>query len=106
MKAIADGWADLVSWLIDQTQFSDTILHIHAGMAVLLVARVATGRGLGTFIPLLFVVAAEAANELLNRIAHGSWRWEGTWIDIFNTLLWPVVLSVAVRVRPAVFRRR
>ena len=59
MKALAQQWAELVRWIVDETQFSDTILHIHAGMAVLLVARVATGRGLGTFVPLLFVVAAE-----------------------------------------------
>ena len=48
---------------------SDTVLHIHAGMAVLVLARVLTGRSLGTFIPFVFVVAAEVGNEVLDRLA-------------------------------------
>ena len=99
-------WARFVTWIGDGTGYPDTILHIHAGMAVLLAARVATGRGLGTLIPFWFVVAAEAANEVLDRLHYGSWRWWDTLPDIGNTLFWPLVLSVAVRLRPMPARDR
>lgn len=93
-------WARFVTWIGDGTGLPDAILHIHAGMAVLIASRLLTGRGLGTFIPLWFVVAAEAANEVLDRLHYGSWRWWDTGPDIANTLFWPLVLSLGVRLRP------
>lgn len=93
-------YARLILWIGDGTGMSDTILHIHAGMAVLLAARVVTGRSLGTFIPLSFVVAAELANEVLDRMHFGSWRWPDTSSDVINTLFWPAVICLAVRLRP------
>jgi hypothetical protein len=92
----------LINWTGDGTGLSDTILHIHAGMSVLLLARVATGRSLGTLIPLGVVVAAEAFNEVMDRILFGSWRWPDTTSDVVNTLLWPTVICLAVRMRPLV----
>lgn len=93
-------WARFVTWIGDGTGLPDTILHIHAGMAVLLAARLLTGRGLGTFIPFWFVVAAQAANEVLDRLHYGDWRWWDTVPDTANTLFWPLVLSLGVRLRP------
>lgn len=94
----------LIQWIGDGTGLPDTILHIHAGMAVLLLARVVTGRSLGTFIPLSVVIAAEAANEILDRLHYGSWRWSDTSVDVVNTLFWPLVICVAVRLRPMATR--
>ena len=71
---LARQWNVFVNWVGDGTGLSDTILHIHAGMAVLLIARIVTRRSLGTFIPLSCVIAAEAANEILDRLSFGSWR--------------------------------
>lgn len=89
----------LIVWIGDGTGLPDSILHIHAGMAVLLLARLASGRSLGTFIPFAFVLVAEAANEILDYMAYG-WRPTDTYLDIANTLFWPFVLSLAVRLRP------
>ncbi|WP_294189906.1 hypothetical protein [uncultured Sphingomonas sp.] len=97
-------WARFIGWIGDGTGLPDTILHIHAGMAVLLVARLVTGRSLGTLIPLSVVVAAEAGNEILDRLHYGSWRWADTLSDIGNTLFWPAVICLAVRLRPMVPR--
>jgi hypothetical protein len=88
-----------ILWIGDGTGLPDAILHIHAGMIVLLVARVVTRRSLGTFIPLWFVVAAEAMNEILDYLAYGL-RIEDTLIDIGNTVFWPLIISLAVRFRP------
>ena len=106
MKELANWWEGMANWIGDGTGLPDTILHIHAGMAVLLVARVLTGRSLGTLIPLSFVALAEAGNEILDRISYGSWRWSDTLSDIGNTLFWPTVICLAVRLRPMVSKDR
>jgi hypothetical protein len=95
-----------IDWIGDGTGLPDAILHIHAGMLVLLLARVATGRSLGSFVPLSVVILAEAFNEIMDRITFGSWRPADTLGDIFNTLLWPTVIAVAVRVRPLIRSRK
>lgn len=94
-----------ILWIGDGTGLSDALLHIHAGMAVLVIARVATGRSLATFIPFAFVLAAEFANELLDYLHYG-WRWHDTMLDVVNTLLWPLVISLGVRWRPMIVRDR
>jgi hypothetical protein len=96
----------LIRWIGDGTGLPDTILHIHAGMAVLLLARVITRRSLGTLVPLSVVAAAELANELLDRLHYGSWRWADTIPDVVNTLFWPTVICLAIRLRPLVRRPR
>lgn len=106
MKTLAAGWHVFIDWIGDGTGLPDTILHIHAGMAVLLLARLITGRSLGTLIPLSFVVVAEAGNEILDRVNYGSWRWGDTLSDIPNTLFWPTVICLAIRLRPMVGKDR
>lgn len=95
----------LIDWIGDGTGLPDTILHIHAGMAVLLLARVVTGRSLGTLIPLGIVALAEGFNEVMDRILFGSWRWPDTTSDVINTLFWPTVICLAVRLRPLVLAK-
>lgn len=90
------AWID---WIGDGTGLPDTILHIHAGLAVLLVVRLVSGRSLGTFIPLAAVIIAEGANELMDYLLYGM-RWEDTLGDLANTLFWPLVISLGVRLRP------
>ena len=99
-------WAAIVQWIGDGTGASDTILHIHAGLAVLLAARVVTRRSLGTWMPLTVVAAAELTNEVLDRLHYDSWRWTDTIPDVANTLFWPAVICLAVRLRPLVVRGR
>ena len=101
----AQLYTRLIIWIGDGTGASDTVLHIHAGMAVLLLARVITGRSLATPIPLAFVYAAEAANEILDRFGHGRWM-PDTFSDIVNTVFWPTVLFIGLRIRRAREERR
>lgn len=70
-----------------------------AGLAILLVVRVLTGRSLGTFIPFAVVVAAELGNETMDWLSYGL-RVGDTLSDLANTLFWPFVISLGVRVRP------
>lgn len=88
-----------ILWIGDGTGLPDAILHIHAGLIILMLVRLVSRRSLGTFIPFAFVVAAEFGNEFLDYLAYGM-RWEDTLSDIANTLFWPFVISLGVRIRP------
>lgn len=92
-------YAKVIAAIGDGTGWADSLLHVHAGLAVLFLARVVTKRPLSTPLPLLCVVAAEAANEILDRLHYGSWRWTDTLADIGNTLFWPTVLFIGLRLR-------
>lgn len=83
----------------NETGASDSLLHVHAGMAVLLIARLVTGRSLATPVPFLIVCVAAVANEVLDWINHGFLRQRDTAFDLVNTLFWPFVLMIGLRVR-------
>ena len=90
-----------IIWIGDGTGASDSLLHVHAGLFILFLARIVTRRSLATPVPFLIVVAAELANEVMDRLAFGAWRWEDTALDVVNTLFWPFVLMVGLRWRRA-----
>ena len=94
-----------IDWVGDGTGLPDTILHIHAGMALLMIARLITRRSFGTFIPWTVVAAGEAFNEVMDRLNYGSWRWDDTLLDIANTMFWPTVICLGVRLRPIIAKR-
>lgn len=94
-----------IEWIGDGTGLPDAILHIHAGMAVLMVARLLSRRSLGSFVPWSIVVLAEGFNEVMDRLQFGSWRWDDTSADIVNTLFWPTVICIGIRMRPMLLHR-
>jgi hypothetical protein len=94
-------YQELITAIGDGTGASDSLLHVHAGLAILFLARLITRRSLATPLPFLVVVAAEAANEIMDRLTYGSWRAEDTSLDIINTLFWPFVLMIGLRWRRA-----
>jgi hypothetical protein len=106
MMQIAKAYEGLTDWVVVATGQSETVLHIHAGMAVFVLARLTTGRSFGTFIPFCFVLAAELGNELLDFLLLGRWQQAETTIDLTNTLFWPLAISLGVRVRPMILRDR
>lgn len=90
-------YAQIIRAIGDGTGAADSLLHVHAGMFILVLSRLVTGRRLSTPIPLLTVAFFEAGNEILDRLHYGSWRWHDTSLDIVNTLFWPLVLYVGLR---------
>jgi hypothetical protein len=94
-------YQQLIATIGDGTGASDSLLHVHAGLAILFLARLITRRSLATPIPFLVVVVAEAANEIMDRLTYGSWRVADTGLDVINTLFWPFVLMVGLRWRRA-----
>ncbi|MBR0553945.1 hypothetical protein [Stakelama marina] len=91
-----------IEWISQETGMSDSLLHVHTGMLVLVVARLLTRRSLGTFVPLMWVTIAEMGNEVMDRLWFGNWNWPDTSSDIANTLFWPALISIAVRLRPMI----
>lgn len=91
----------LVQSIGDRTGAPDSLLHVHAGMAVMFLARVVTRRSLATWTPFLVVLAAALAKEAVDRLAHGAWRMPDTIFDIINTIFWPLVLMIGLRWRRA-----
>ncbi len=91
----------LILWIGDGTGLPDAILHIHAGLAILMLARLISRRSLGTFFPFLFVVALEIGNETMDYLNYG-WRAQDTFSDLVNTFFWPFVISLAVCIRPMI----
>jgi hypothetical protein len=89
----------MILWIGDGTGLPDAILHIHAGLTILMVVRLISRRSLGTFIPFAFVIVAELANETMDYLTYGV-RWADTVSDLGNTFFWPFVISLAVRLRP------
>ena len=94
-------YIDIILAIGDGTGASDSLLHVHAGLAVLFIARIVTRRSLATPVPFLVVCAAELGNEVMDRLSYGSWRMQDTGLDILNTLFWPFVLMVGLRWRRA-----
>jgi hypothetical protein len=78
---------------------SDKLAHMNAGMAIYLVAQMALRTRRGSIDALLAVLLLEAANEAMDRLYAGSWRWPDTLGDFAATLFWPVMLLVAARYR-------
>jgi hypothetical protein len=101
MMDIVQRYHAFILWIGDGTGAPDSLLHVHAGMAILFLARLVTRRSLATGTPFLIVCIAEAGNEIMDRLTFGSWRVEDTLLDIFNTLFWPFVLMIGLRWRRA-----
>jgi hypothetical protein len=91
----------LILALADDTGASDSLLHVHAGLAVLFIARLVTRRSLATIVPFSIVCIAELANETMDALHFGEIRMPDTLFDVVNTLFWPFMLMIGLRWRDA-----
>ncbi len=91
----------IIFWIGDGTGASDTLLHVHAGLAVLFLARIVTRRSRATPVPFRIVCLAELGHEVMDYMSFGSWRWHDTLFDVVNTLFWPLMLMIGLRLRRA-----
>lgn len=71
-------------------------LHVHVGLAIW-VTGVAVAGDVGAWWPLALCWAAELANEGLDRLRNGDWRWADTLGDVANSVAWPCVLFALAR---------
>ena len=86
-----------INWVVAHSGGHDKFAHMCAGLAVWLLAAVLLRRPTTSILPLIVVIIAEAVNEAVDRIAHGSWRWADTRLDIVATLFWPLLIALVQR---------
>ncbi|NBC35049.1 hypothetical protein GTZ99_00585 [Novosphingobium sp. FSY-8] len=97
-------YIDLTNWLETFVPGPDKFLHVCAGLIIWLVAGMVLRRGLHTPWPMLMVVLAETANECVDRLQYGDWQWAETGADVAATVVWPLVLTLALRYLPVLRR--
>lgn len=102
--SFVEWYQSLIVWIRDWSGFPDTLLHLHAGLATLFLARLVSGRSLASFLPLAWVVAVALANEALDYFASDR-MWGDALSDIAHTIFWPFALSACCRLRPSVGQR-
>jgi hypothetical protein len=93
------SYHQVIDGIIAASGMSDKMLHMHVGMALYLGAQVAFRTRRGSIDALLVVVIAEVANEIMDRLFFGSWRWSDTLGDIGATLFWPAACVAVSRYR-------
>jgi hypothetical protein len=91
----------LISAITERLGGTDTTLHMHAGMTVMLLGSLLTRKSLASTTPFLLVVLVELLNEILNRLNYGGWRWHDTLEDVTSTLFWPMALMLTLRLERA-----
>jgi hypothetical protein len=78
----------------------DKFAHTYAGLLIWLLAAIFLRKPLSSQQPLMVVVALECVNEIVDRIAHGAWRWPDTLGDAAATWFWPFVIAAFLRYLP------
>lgn len=93
--------------LMGATGLSKDVLHLHVGLAVLVVAALLGRWRIGDWRPLVAVLLVAIAGELwdlIDNIRTGApMQWRGHGKDLMNTLFWPAALTLLARTR--LFRR-
>lgn len=105
MTDLIAAYPSLIGAIVDAFHATHAEMHIHAGLAIYLLVQLVTRERRGSMIALNVVFAAEMGNELMDRLAYGSWRWGDTASDVLLTMLWPVAITVVSQIRRAQYRR-
>jgi hypothetical protein len=103
---ISATYHSMIDWIIMTTGMSDKVLHIHAGMAIYLIAQLVLRTRRASLNALTIVFAAEAMNETMDRLYSGSWNWPDTLSDFAMTMFWPLMIVIVGRYRRQRWARR
>ena len=81
---------------------SHDAIHIHLGLAALLLTILLLGKRRRTILYLLPVIAIAMIMEMFDLYDDyqilGSLRWSESFGDILNTIFWPVLIVVLIRI--------
>jgi lipoprotein signal peptidase len=90
-------YAEAVRWFSELTGWTDAMLHLNAGLAIMVVAAVALARAPGDGWPLLAVIAAALGNEAMDYLHYGVFMAD-TVSDIGQTIFWPAIILIMTRI--------
>ncbi|MET0270156.1 MAG: hypothetical protein ABW173_06980 [Sphingomonas sp.] len=96
---IAPTYHDATAAIVRLSGGSDTLVHVHVGLAIYFGVQMLLNTRRGSLHALQAVFAAEVANELLDRLWCGSWRWPDTLGDVAATMLWPTIAFTVSKLR-------
>lgn len=90
-------YAEAIGWLSERTGWTDAMLHMNAGLVIMVVAALALARAPGDLLPFLAVVAAAFGNEAMDYLHNGVFM-PDTVSDISQTIFWPAILLITSRI--------
>jgi len=99
IRELAAAVWDVKDWIENTSGWTPALLHVHAGLALWLLAAALFRRRLHEWQPLLIVAVIELVNEMVDRLAKGSWRPINSVGDGAATLFWPLLITLYLRRR-------
>jgi hypothetical protein len=91
------AYLDWKAALGEDTGMSESLIHVHVGLAIFVFTALLLKRQMRSWIPLCVVVVLALLNELLDYGYGIIWDIESSTMDFFNTILWPTVLFLLAR---------
>lgn len=91
---------DYLAWkatLSGEMEVSESLLHLHAGLAIFVVTALLLRQRMRSWIPLAVVVALAVLNELIDYSYSPRWDLQSSGKDLLNTILWPFILFLLAR---------
>ena len=91
---------DYLAWkaaLGEKYGVSESLLHVHAGLAIFVLTALLLRQRMRSWIPLVVVIVLELANETIDYYYSSGWDLASSTMDVVNTLLWPLVLFLLAR---------
>ena len=93
-------YEQVIGWIVSLCPQPDKFAHTYAGLTIWLLTGLLTRRPLSSLRTLVPVICLELANEMVDRVAHGSWQWPDTLRDMAATWFWPFILCFCMRLFP------
>lgn len=75
----------------------ESLLHVHAGLAIFVLAALLLRKRMRSPLPFALVILFALANEVVDGLQHRSSTGLEPLVDIVNTIWWPAVLFVLAR---------
>ena len=97
MSHVISLYHGMTESLLARSGMSDKVLHMQIGLAIFLAASLLLRRPLRSWTPFLIVCGLEGANELMDRLFWGAWRWPDTVLDMATTIFWPLVIVLVLK---------
>ncbi|MBB3957083.1 hypothetical protein [Novosphingobium sediminicola] len=91
------SYEETIGWIVSLCPEPDKFAHTYAGITIWLLSASLTRKSLKSWLPVLVTALFEGANEYVDRVANGSWRWHDTLGDVAATLFWPFVITFLLR---------
>lgn len=95
---LVNVYARIIAHVTELCGGSDKFAHTYVGLAIWLATLIVLRRSLTDWRMLIPLMLLEGANEVMDRLAVGSWMWPETLKDIAATMFWPATIILLARI--------